>query len=227
VIADRGRELLTENHPKITVKILQRYPEFVEFTKGDSTPVVSHSSAPTASDVEGGQTPEERLEFSHQEIQRSLATEVLDAVKRSSPLFFENLVVNLLVAMGYGGSIEDAGKAVGKSGDEGIDGIIKEDKLGLDFVYIQAKKYTDNAVGRPAVQAFAGSLEGHRARKGVMISTSTFSQDAREYVKKIEKKIVLIDGKQLAELMIEHDVGVTLAKTYRVKKLDQDFFESE
>jgi restriction system protein len=133
----------------------------------------------------------------------------------------------LLVAMGYGGSIEDAGNAVGKAGDEGIDGIIKEDKLGLDVVYIQAKKWTDNVVGRPTVQAFAGSLEGHRAKKGVMITTSTFSQDARNYVQKIEKKIVLVDGKQLADLMIEHDVGVTVTKTYRSKKLDQDFFEAE
>jgi restriction system protein len=143
-----------------------------------------------------------------------------------SPQTFEQAVVKLLVAMGYGGSIQDAGQAVGKAGDEGIDGIIKEDKLGLDMVYIQAKKYSDNAVGRPSVQAFAGSLEGHRARKGVMITTSTFSQEARDYVQKIEKKIVLIDGKQLSQLMIEHDVGVTVTKVYRLKKLDQDFFEN-
>jgi restriction system protein len=135
--------------------------------------------------------------------------------------------VKLLVAMGYGGSIQDAGKAVGKSGDEGIDGMIKEDKLGLDTVYIQAKKWLDAVVGRLVVQAFAGSLEGHRARKGVMITTSTFSQEATDYVNKIEKKIVLIDGKQLAQFMIEHDVGVTVTKTYTLKKLDQDFFEAE
>jgi restriction system protein len=136
-------------------------------------------------------------------------------------------VVTLLVAMGYGGSLQDAGKAVGKAGDEGIDGMIKEDKLGLDTVYIQAKKWLDTIVGRPVVQAFAGSLEGHRARKGVMITTSTFSQEAKDYVQKIEKKIVLIDGKQLAQLMIEHDVGVTVTKAYTLKKLDQDFFEAE
>ena len=129
--------------------------------------------------------------------------------------------------MGYGGSLQDAGKAVGKAGDEGIDGMIKEDKLGLDTVYIQAKKWLDTIVGRPVVQAFAGSLEGHRARKGVMITTSTFSQEAKDYVQKIEKKIVLIDGKQLAQLMIEHDVGVTVTKAYTLKKLDQDFFEAE
>ena len=133
----------------------------------------------------------------------------------------------MLVAMGYGGSLQDAGKAVGKAGDEGIDGMIKEDKLGLDTVYIQAKKWLDTIVGRPVVQAFAGSLEGHRARKGVMITTSSFSQEAKDYVQKIEKKIVLIDGKQLAQLMIEHDVGVTVTKVYTLKKLDQDFFEAE
>ena len=136
-------------------------------------------------------------------------------------------MVSLLVAMGYGGSLQDAGKAVGKAGDEGIDGMIKEDKLGLDTVYIQAKKWLDTIVGRPVVQAFAGSLEGHRARKGVMITTSSFSQEAKDYVQKIEKKIVLIDGKQLAQLMIEHDVGVTVTKVYTLKKLDQDFFEAE
>lgn len=136
-------------------------------------------------------------------------------------------MVKLLVAMGYGGSIHDAGQALGRPGDEGIDGIIKEDKLGLDVIYIQAKKWNDNVVGRPFVQAFAGSLEGHRARKGVFITTSTFSQDARDYVQKIEKKIVLIDGRQLAELMIDHDVGVAVTGTYQTKKLDQDFFEDE
>jgi restriction system protein len=144
-----------------------------------------------------------------------------------TPEAFEQLVVTLLVAMGYGGSLQDAGKAVGRAGDEGIDGMIKEDKLGLDTVYIQAKRWLDTVVGRPSVQGFAGSLEGHRARKGVMITTSTFSQEAKDYVQKIEKKIVLIDGKQLAQLMIEHNVGVTTTKAYTLKKLDQDFFEAE
>ena len=224
-ITDRGRTLLAENHAKITVAVLNRYAEFTEFHKGDSALSEPTPTSATPIETEGTQTPEERLESSYAELRNSLASEVLDAVKKASPQFFENLVVALLVGRGYGGSIEDAGKAVGKSGDEGIDGIIKEDKLGLDFVYIQAKKYTDITVGRPAIQTFAGSLEGHRARKGVMLTTSTFSQAAREYVKQIEKKIVLIDGKQLADLMIEHDVGVTPSKTYRLKRLDQDFFE--
>ena len=140
---------------------------------------------------------------------------------------FERLVVQLLVAMGYGGSLQDAGEAVGKAGDEGIDGIIKEDRLGLDTVYIQGKKWLNAIVGRPTVQAFAGSLEGHRARKGVMITTSNFSEEARQYVQKIEKKIVRVDGKQLAQFMIDYNVGVTVNKVYTLKKLDPDFFELE
>lgn len=217
-ITDRGRELLQSKPQKVTVKVLAQFPEFQEFHKKGTTDI---------RDGDSSQTPEERLESSFKELQASLASDVLDAVKKSSARFFENLVVELLVAMGYGGSIADAGSVVGKSGDEGIDGVIKEDKLGLDVVYIQAKKWTGNAVGRPVVQSFAGSLEGHRARKGVMITTSSFSQEAREYVKRIEKKIVLIDGAELAQLMIEHDVGVSAAKSFTVKKLDQDFFETE
>ena len=157
-------------------------------------------------------------------LRNTLANDVLEAVKKSTPTFFEELVVELLVGMGYGGSIEDAGKAVGKTGDGGIDGIIKEDKLGLDFVCIQAKRWT-NSVGRPIVQAFAGSLDGVRARKGVLITTSTFSQDALDYVQRIEKRIVLIDGKQLADLMIDYDIGVNVFQTYKVKRLDSDYFE--
>lgn len=225
-ITDRGRQLVNQNHPKITVKLLRQFPEFTEFYKGDNSEPTDEPNVP-AKIAEAIETPEERLESSFRELRASLASELLDTVKKSTPAFFEDLVVKLLVAMGYGGSVEDAGMAVGKSGDEGVDGIIKEDKLGLDVVYVQAKKWTDTVVGRPVVQAFAGSLEGHRARKGVMITTSTFSQDAREYVQRIEKKIVLIDGKQLAELMVEHDVGVSVAKTYKLKKLDNDFFEPE
>lgn len=158
-------------------------------------------------------------------LRSALANEVLEAVKKSTPRFFEELVVDLLVAMGYGGSVTDAGKAVGRSGDGGIDGIIKEDKLGLDVIYIQAKRWKDS-VGRPVVQAFAGSLEGVRAKKGVFITTSTFSVDAIDYVQRIEKKIVLIDGTQLADLMIEHNVGVTVTQTFMLKRLDSDYFET-
>jgi restriction system protein len=224
-ITDRERNLLAEKLEKITIRLLCRFSEFKDFRERRPDSPDDVPLKPISPEIDTVQTPEERLEFSFQDLQNSLANEVLDAVKRASPEFFEQLVVKLLVAMGYGGSIQDAGRAVGKAGDEGVDGIIKEDKLGLDVVYIQARKWTDTVVGRPAVQAFAGSLEGHRARKGVMITTSTFSQDARDYVQRIEKKIVLLDGKELAKLMIEHNVGVTVAAVYSLKKLDHDFFD--
>jgi restriction system protein len=147
-------------------------------------------------------------------------------VKNCSDKFFEYLVVDVLVAMGYGGSHKDAGQAIGRSHDEGIDGIINEDKLGLDVVYVQAKRW-DSTVGRPVVQAFAGSLEGQRARKGILITTSRFSDDAKEYTRKIEKKIVLIDGEQLAQLMIDCGVGVNEKAVYAVKRLDEDYFSEE
>jgi len=170
------------------------------------------------------QTPEEQLANAYKVLRDSLANDVLEAVRKASPTFFEELVIDLLVSMGYEGSIEDAGRAVGKSGDGGIDGIIKEDELGLDVVYVQVKRWS-NSVGRTVVQEFAGSLEGVRARKGVLITTSYFSQDALDYVGKIEKRIVLIDGKQLADLMIDYDIGVNAVQTYKIKRLDSDYFD--
>jgi restriction system protein len=219
-ITDRGRNLLQEEGAtgRITLKTLSRYREFADFQKPLTTASASESAE------ESAKTPEELLESSHQSMRQRLAAEVLDAVRNVSPAFFEKLVVDLLVAMGYGGTAEDAGQAVGGSGDGGVDGIIKEDKLGLDAVYVQAKRWS-GTVGRPVVQAFAGSLEGHRARKGVLITTSDFSADAKEYVEKIEKRIVLIGGQQLAEYMIDHDVGVAAGRTYTVKRLDQDYFD--
>ena len=151
---------------------------------------------------------------------------MLKRIKNCSPRFFEQLVVDLLVKMGYGGSYKDAGQAVGQSGDGGVDGIIKEDKLGLDAIYIQAKRW-EGTVGRPVVQAFAGSLEGHRARKGVLITTSQFSLDAQDYVTRIEKKIVLIDGEELTKLMIDYGIGVASDAIYELKRLDTDYFEEE
>jgi restriction system protein len=173
---------------------------------------------------EGPETPQDVLDSAYRQINQDLEDELLQTVRAATPAFFEHLVVDLLVAMGYGGSQKEAGKAVGKSGDDGIDGIIKEDRLGLDAVYIQAKRW-EAPVGRPQVQAFVGSLEGHRARKGVFITTSQFSNEAKEYVDRIEKRIVLIDGKQLVRLMVEVGMGVTDVATYRVKKLDRDYFE--
>jgi restriction system protein len=164
------------------------------------------------------------LEASYQVLRRELAQELLERIKQKPPAFFERLVVELLVAIGYGGSLKDAGQAIGRSGDGGIDGVIKEDRLGLDYIYIQAKRW-EATVGRPVVQAFAGSLDEQKARKGVMITTSYFSQDARRFVDRIEKKIVLIDGEQLTQLMIEYNVGVAIEESYSVKKIDLDYFE--
>ena len=170
------------------------------------------------------QTPAELLEFGYERLRQTLADDVIARVKDAPAAFFERLVVDVLVAMGYGGSRLDAGQAVGRSGDNGIDGIIKEDRLGLDSIYVQAKRW-DQPVGRPVVQAFAGSLEGHRARNGVPITTATFTREAREYVTRIEKRIVLIDGNELAQLMIDFDVGVAPVVTYQVKRLDEDYFD--
>ncbi len=219
-ITDRGRELLGLNVPKLTIKHLAVYPEFVAFQKGPQ----KGGQDEQGGDHEKPETPEEQLANAYKVLRDALAADLLEAVKKAPPSFFEEVVIDLLVAMGYGGSVEDAGKAVGNPGDGGIDGIIKEDKLGLDFVYVQAKRWS-SSVGRPLVQAFAGSLEGFRARKGVFITTSSFTQDAREYVQKIEKRIVLIDGEQLAELMIDHNIGVSVFQTYEIKRLDSDYFE--
>lgn len=217
-ITARGIQVLESNPSGIGRKFLEQFPEFVEFQSKSR-----HADEPQDADAEPEQTPEEILETSYQGLRNELAQELLARIMTCSPRFFERLVVDLLVAMGYGGSRKDAGQAVGQTGDGGIDGIIKEDRLGLDIVYIQAKRWDQN-IGRPIVQAFAGSLEGYRARKGVLITTSQFSKDARDYVDRIEKKIVLIDGQQLAQYMIDYGIGVAEVATYVVKKVDTDYF---
>lgn len=220
VITDRGRGVLAEPPARIDIKFLDRFPEFVEFRRPKA------KAEATAADDQSGGTPEEAFESSYQTYRDSLASEVLERVRAVSPAFFERLVVDLLVRMGYGGSRLDAGQAIGQSGDGGIDGIIKEDKLGLDTVCVQAKRW-QAPVGRPVVQAFAGSLEGRRARKGVLLTTSTFTRDAEEYVNAIEKRIVLIDGETLSRLMIDHGVGVDEIATYRLSRVDEEYFDED
>ena len=171
-------------------------------------------------------TPEETLDLAYQQLREEIESELLIQVMGASPEFFEQLVVTLLLKMGYGGSREDAGKSIGRSGDGGIDGIIKEDRLGLDTIYIQAKRW-ENTVGRPEIQKFAGALQGRRARKGVFITTASFSREAREFTERIDANIVLIDGDALTSLMIDHNVGVSTADTYEIKKVDTDFFSEE
>lgn len=219
-ITDRGLEVLASNPNEINVQYLDRYEEFVEFrqlkkVKPDNKESFSKSIS---------ETPEEALEAAHQTLKDGLSSEILQTIKHCSPQFFERLVIDLLVKMGYGGSRREAGQAVGKSGDGGIDGIIKEDRLGLDIIYIQAKRW-EGVVGRPEIQKFAGALQGHRARKGIFITTSGFTKEALGYVSQIDTKIILIDGEKLADLMIEHNIGVTPVSLYEVKRLDSDYFE--
>jgi restriction system protein len=226
-ITARGREVLKSRPSTIDMRFLRQFSEFREFQGELSTP-----NDPPGTDRQviqedsPRQTPQETLESIYLTLRRELAQDLLERIKACSPRFFEQLVVDLLVAMGYGGSRKDAGEAVGQSGDRGIDGIIKEDRLGLDVVYVQAKRW-DSVVGRPTVQAFAGSLEGQRARKGVLITTSQFSPEAKDYVTRIEKKIVLIDGEQLTHYMMDHGIGVAESATYVVKRVDLDYFSSE
>jgi restriction system protein len=226
-ITERGRAVLAEQPVEITTKYLDRFPEFFEFrTSGrkedaSDAPGASAEAAPLAS-----QTPQEALESSYERLRAELAAEILQTLAKVDPSLFEWIVVQLLVKMGYGGSLKDAGQAIGRSGDAGIDGIIKEDHLGLDSVYVQAKRW-EATVGRPEIQKFAGALQGQRARKGVFITTSDFSKEAHDYVSRIESKIVLLDGKALAGLMIDFGVGVTTVATYEVKKIDSDFFEED
>lgn len=219
-ITARGRTVLQEAPWEINVKFLDRFPEFQEFrtAKRDST---EDGTIGTGTIPE--QTPHEALENANERLRSELAAEISQMLRTSDPTLFENIVVELLVKMGYGGTRKDAGKAIGRTGDEGIDGIIKEDHLGLDNVYIQAKRW-ETTVGRPEIQKFAGALQGQRARKGIFITTSEFSKDAHEYVTKIDSKIVLIDGKALSRLMIDFGVGVTTVATYDVKKIDSDYF---
>jgi len=224
-ITDRGRDLLKKQPKTINVKLLKQYPEFLEFQQLKGTRSGDKVAESKGSSDISTATPSEALEAAYENLRDELADELLARLKKISPAFFERVVVELLVKMGYGGSRADAGKAIGRSGDGGIDGIIKEDKLGLDVVYIQAKRWDNNPVGRPDVMQFAGALQAQRANKGIFITTSRFTDDARSYVSKIGSKIVLIDGEQLTNLMIEHDVGVSTVSLYPVKKVDSDYFE--
>jgi len=221
-IAQRGLDILKNPPERINVKFLEQYEEFVEFrTRRDK----EDDELPIAEKLEI-QTPEEAIEAAYQNLRQTLADELLQTIKNCSPAFFERLVIDVLVKMGYGGTRKDAGKAIGKSGDGGIDGIINEDRLGLDVIYIQAKKW-ENPVGRPEIQKFAGALQGQRARKGIFITTSTFTGEAKEFASRIDSKITLIDGETLSQLMIDFHVGVNSVAAYELKRIDSDYFVEE
>ena len=221
-ITERGLKILSQKPTAINVKFLKQFPEFIEFQ------TVKHEKTEDQKelDEEKEKNPEELLENAYQQINDQLVSELLKQIKAMPPALFEKIVVELLVAMGYGGTLRDAGQAIGKSGDEGIDGVIKEDRLGLDAIYLQAKKW-ENTVGRPEIQKFAGALQGQRARKGIFITTSNFSKEAYDYTSRIDTKIVLIDGEQLARLMIDQNIGVTSISKYEIKKIDSDYFSEE
>jgi len=232
-ITPRGAQLLDTNPVHIDTSILEKYQEFRAFrlrrSEGNGVlqadlPMTSPPQTATPATPEA--TPEELFSQAYQRLRSNLEAEVLEQVKAATPAFFERLVIDLLVAMGYGGSRQDAGRAIGRSGDGGIDGIIKEDKLGLDVIYVQAKRW-EGTVGRPEIQKFAGALQGQRANKGVFITTSGFSREAHEYAGIIPLKIILVGGEQLAALMVDHNVGVSPLSRFEIKRVDSDYFEGD
>lgn len=224
-ITERGLSVLKENLKAIDKNYLMNFEEFKDFQNiskesGEDKGTLDQSFEST--------TPEEIFEDAYRKMNTELASELLDKILDGTPFFFEKIVVDLLINMGYGGSKKDAGQAFSTSGDGGIDGIVKEDRLGLDVIYVQAKRWKrDSCVGRPEIQKFAGALQGARARKGVFITTSYFSKDAMDYVANIDSKIILIDGKQLATYMIESNTGVATQDTYYLKKIDLDYFQED
>lgn len=205
--------------------MLRQFEELSDSLKAKKTDGVAAPSKTEVETEDGESAPLERIESAHQLLRSAVKTDLLQLIRKCTPSFFERLVIKLFVKMGYGGSLRDAAQVVGKSGDGGIDGIIKEDKLGLDAIYVQAKRWLDKTVGRPDVQQFAGALSGNKATKGIFITTSSFTKEAVEFAKSVSNsKIVLIDGDELAELMIDHNVGVTVAQVYEVKRVDSDYF---
>jgi restriction system protein len=221
-ITARGLQVLNENPQPLNVKYLKRFPQVVVFNAGepkDENKLIESTSV-------NSETPDELIAGGYKQLREALAIELLDRIKSVSPSRFEELVVELLLKMGYGGTQEDAGRVVGKSGDGGIDGIINEDRLGLDVIYIQAKRWEAD-VGRPEIQKFVGALAGNKANKGVFITSSGFSKGATDYASQVNHRVVLIDGPMLAELMMDHDLGVSTKDVYTVKRLDTDYFEED
>ncbi len=225
-ITESGKQAI-KSEQEINNQYLNQFSDFIAFktrSNNQSNSTVEVSEAVELDNVNSQKTPEELIESAFNTINSNLSNDILSSILNASPEFFETLVVDLMLSMGYGGSRKDAGQATQYTQDGGIDGIIKEDKLGLDMIYLQAKRYTNKTIGRPDIQAFAGALDMHRAKKGVFITTSSFSKEAKEYVGMIEKRIVLVDGEQLTELMLTHNLGVSTKQVFEVKSLDSDYF---
>lgn len=222
-----GRQLLATNPATITTQVLKSYPAFIEFYQNDATQPKSTAEAQTITALPS-MTPEEQIDTAQALLHAALRSDLLQRITDNSPMFFERVIVDLLVAMGYGGSHENAALRLGKSGDNGVDGVIDEDRLGLDRIYVQAKRYgPQNTVQRAEVQAFVGSLVGFGATKGVFVTTSNFTSGAQDYTKHLPQRVILINGARLTELMIEHDVGVRVNREISIKRLDEDFFADE
>ena len=222
-ITESGLRVLSQKPSRIDVKLLEGLPQYRDWKKTFSRETKEPTEKPKPISE---QTPEEALEYGYQQLRDELRQQVLKEVATVSPKFFERLVLKLLVEMGYGGTVRDAAKVVGGTSDEGIDGVIKEDRLGLDTIYVQAKRW-QGVVGRPKLMEFVGALRGQKANKGVFITTSKFTNDAMDYVSKVDSKVVLIDGEQLAELMIDFNIGVSPVMTYEIQRLDSDYFSEE
>jgi|BEDMetMinimDraft_2_1075160.scaffolds.fasta_scaffold04398_2 restriction system protein len=224
-LTQRGEEVLASNPERIDKHFLSQFEEFRQFIERSAQSTDAEVIHTPPNDA-AGQTPDEIMRAAHRQLEAALAEELLDRVRAAPPDFFERLIVNLLLAMGYGGSAADAGRALGRSGDDGVDGVIDQDALGLDRIYIQAKRYAaGNSVGSNAIRDFFGSLDTHKATKGLFITTSGFTSSAHETAEYLSKRIVLIDGEQLARLMIRHNVGCRVEEILYVKKVDEDFFE--
>jgi restriction system protein len=223
-----GRALIARNPPRIDIDLLLTYPGFREFYKGADASGSAPAEVQAATAPASSATPEEQIEAAHSALQAALRADLLQRILQSTPSFFETVIVDLLVAMGYGGSHRNAAQQLGRAGDSGVDGVISEDRLGLDRIYVQAKRYAvANTIGRPDVQGFVGSLLGLGATKGVFVTTSSFSNQATEYVRHLMQRVILIDGQRLAELMIEHNVGIRVSRTVEFKRIDEDFFAEE
>ena len=225
-ITERGQQVLASHPPRIDNEFLSRFPEFRQFKEKSASDAAQDAQPIEPALVSRTETPDEIMRVAHKQVETSLGQELLDRVRAAPPAFFERLMVNLLLSMGYGGSAADAGRALGRSGDDGVDGVIDQDALGLDRVYIQAKRYAEgNSIGPGAIRDFFGSLDRHKATKGLFVTTSTFSSSAKETAEFLSKRIVLVDGEHLARLMIRYNVGCRIEEVLHIKKLDEDFFD--
>lgn len=224
VITERGLKVLDENPDLVNLKVLDQFEELEEFRRAKGSGTTTETPVDATSDSD--KTPEEQIDAASRALRTALAADLLDRVHEKSPGFFEQLVLDVLHAMGYGGSSDESVQKLGQSGDEGVDGVIREDELGLDLIYVQAKRWK-NPVGRPEIQKFFGALHGKRATKGVFITTSSFTSEATTYADSVSPRVILVDGPMLARLMVEHDVGVTVARSYKIKRVDLDYFAAD